>query len=599
VTITVDNVYRLGFGPVSGPTSLGPATGGGTAAEIYECLVGPETWIGFEPTNSDYLYVAAFSDLQTLTGFLGQATGSGTIVTGDPGWEVYASGISGSPSLAQVQAEVAKANSMTGGAGSSVGWVGPSGGAPGTVGVLALGEPNDDAGGHMPQICVQRIPAHARWMWYNPDPSTYPNPFVGPGVPGEFLIFRFPVSQVPDNGEYTLQTLVAGAPGSIDQSISASTYPVGTEIELTATPGPTSFFDGWYGSIETMENPTTITIDANKVVFARFFQGYTLTKTASPPEAGTVQASPDEPFYLYETRVDLTATPSPGWALTNWTGTFANYSNPSFVRMEGNKSVTAHFISEATAHTLTLLANPASIGSVSPSPASISSKYSDGQSVTLTATPAAKFTEWTGDASGTTNPLTIVMDSDKTVTANFSDTRFINVTIDPPNHGSVTRDPDLPVYEVGAVVRLTAVPLSINAFVQWDDLFNNTHPTTPEIDVTVVADMNFVAHFTNVVGVEPMELPTEVRFDGLRPQPTRTGGTMRFGLPSEGRVRLTLRDVSGRLIRVLLDEVRPAGEHSVSWDGRDLNGWAVPSGVYFASLDTPWRSIVKRAVVVR
>ena len=49
-------------------------------------------------------------------------------------------------------------------------------------------------------------------------------------------------------------------------------------------------------------------------------------------------------------------------------------------------------------------------------------EYDPGTSATLTATPDAgyAFTGWTGDASGTTNPLSLTMDADKTVGATFA-----------------------------------------------------------------------------------------------------------------------------------------------------------------------------------
>jgi flagellar hook assembly protein FlgD len=40
--------------------------------------------------------------------------------------------------------------------------------------------------------------------------------------------------------------------------------------------------------------------------------------------------------------------------------------------------------------------------------------------------------------------------------------------------------------------------------------------------------------------------------------------------------------MSGRLVGVLADQVFPAGDHEVSWDGRDLHGARVPSGTYMA-----------------
>ncbi|MDC0389544.1 hypothetical protein OAM29_03500 [Flavobacteriaceae bacterium] len=66
-------------------------------------------------------------------------------------------------------------------------------------------------------------------------------------------------------------------------------------------------------------------------------------------------------------------------------------------------------------YTLTTTANPADGGTVSPS----SKEYNEGETATINATPAAEyvFDKWTG-ATGT-EETTIVMDSDKTVVANF------------------------------------------------------------------------------------------------------------------------------------------------------------------------------------
>src|SRR5205085_11472091 len=47
--------------------------------------------------------------------------------------------------------------------------------------------------------------------------------------------------------------------------------------------------------------------------------------------------------------------------------------------------------------------------------------YASGSQVVLTATPSGgyQFSGWSGDASGTQNPLTITVDSNKNITANF------------------------------------------------------------------------------------------------------------------------------------------------------------------------------------
>jgi uncharacterized repeat protein (TIGR02543 family) len=68
-------------------------------------------------------------------------------------------------------------------------------------------------------------------------------------------------------------------------------------------------------------------------------------------------------------------------------------------------------------YTLTTNVSPPGAGSVSPS----GGDYDSGLSVTLTATPASGyiFDYWGGSATGTNTTTTIIMDSDKSVTANF------------------------------------------------------------------------------------------------------------------------------------------------------------------------------------
>jgi uncharacterized repeat protein (TIGR02543 family) len=67
----------------------------------------------------------------------------------------------------------------------------------------------------------------------------------------------------------------------------------------------------------------------------------------------------------------------------------------------------------------TLTMNIAGAGSVTENPDKAS--YSPGEVVTLTAAPdASSFTGWSGDLGGSTNPETITMDGDKTVTATFN-----------------------------------------------------------------------------------------------------------------------------------------------------------------------------------
>ncbi|MBK8980514.1 MAG: hypothetical protein IPM29_31820 [Planctomycetes bacterium] len=207
VAITADNAYSFGYGSVSNipTTSLFGGVENCNAGAIFNCVGGPETYLNVPAGPDDYLYIIAYSDESSTQGVLGQfvsATNANKkVYTGTSAWQVFATGVdydpcgSGGPSLAVINQQIVLANAGGGGAGSSGGWVGVAGGGSGTVGALAIGEANDNAGGDFPQVCTSTIDTAATWMWYNPDPSSITNPFRGT-VGGEFLIFRLPVQQV-------------------------------------------------------------------------------------------------------------------------------------------------------------------------------------------------------------------------------------------------------------------------------------------------------------------------------------------------------------------------------------------------------------------
>ncbi len=70
------------------------------------------------------------------------------------------------------------------------------------------------------------------------------------------------------------------------------------------------------------------------------------------------------------------------------------------------------------------------------------------------------------------------------------------------------------------------------------------------------------------------------------PNPFNPRTRVSFTLAETADVSLQVFDISGRLVRTLLDGQQLAGDHSVSFDGRDNNGAALPSGVYTARLVT-------------
>jgi hypothetical protein len=106
---------------------------------------------------------------------------------------------------------------------------------------------------------------------------------------------------------------------------------------------------------------------------------------------------------------------------------------------------------------------------------------------------------------------------------------------------------------------------------------------------------------TALVGV-PGPLPeaaiASLSFAPPTPNPSRRGFELRFVLPSEGRARLTVHDVTGRTVAVLCDGVQSAGPHVVRWDDGGRAG-PLTSGVYVARLEFAGRVEQRRMVLAR
>ena len=83
------------------------------------------------------------------------------------------------------------------------------------------------------------------------------------------------------------------------------------------------------------------------------------------------------------------------------------------------------------------------------------------------------------------------------------------------------------------------------------------------------------------------------------PNPFNPTTTIAFSIAARGHVELNVYDVGGRLVRTLANEVRPAGAHRVTWDGRDANGEPVASGVYFCRLNAGVFSQTKKMVMLK
>jgi len=86
-------------------------------------------------------------------------------------------------------------------------------------------------------------------------------------------------------------------------------------------------------------------------------------------------------------------------------------------------------------------------------------------------------------------------------------------------------------------------------------------------------------------GIESdMRLPSSERLISAWPNPFNPQTTISYELSHRQHVRVTVHDVSGRVVAVLADGSRDAGPGEFVWDGRGRDGAVAASGVYFVRL---------------
>lgn len=163
----------------------------------------------------------------------------------------------------------------------------------------------------------------------------------------------------------------------------------------------------------------------------------------------------------------------------------------------------------------------------------------------------------------------------------------------PPYDGELSLDSPSPI-DVGLVTtRVLSSVLADTTYyiaVAAYDVAGNWSPLSQEVQVGTPS---------HVPGTDSQLLPQVTRLRQNRPNPFNPRTTISYDLARAGKVNLTVYDVSGRVVRTLLDQDHPPGRFSVQWEGRDNYGHSVAAGVYFTRLTTPRERKTIKMVLIK
>jgi uncharacterized repeat protein (TIGR02543 family) len=198
--------------------------------------------------------------------------------------------------------------------------------------------------------------------------------------------------------------------------------PTGSTVTAVATANSGYTFVSWTEGTTVVSRSSSyqFILAANRTLVANFnaipATQFAVTLASSPTIGGGTDG---EGAYPSKTSVTIKAVANTGFTFVNWTDRTSNAvvsTSPDYTFvLESARNFIANF--KANEYTLTVVAQN---GSVTKTPQQNTYGHNATVSLLAAANPGYVFSSWSGDATGSTNPLLVTMNSNKNITANFT-----------------------------------------------------------------------------------------------------------------------------------------------------------------------------------
>lgn len=352
--------------------------------------------------------------------------------------------------------------------------------------------------------------------------------------------------------------------GTVETSPQGRDFPDGTLVILTAEAASGHVFSSWEGALSTIMPTTVVSMDSSKAVTAYFRlkspDFYAVNVYASPDSTGTV--FPVTGVYQDVSSETFIATADSSHVFDRWeiygaSGSSGSLSNPMYISsITETLEVFAVF---KNLYTLRCSVTPEGTGTVEPWGGS----YKDGSVVTLDAVPDTDFgfKQWSGDISGTVEPYTLVVNSNKNITAEFQDTAHYPLTVNVSPAGLGTVEPWGGLFDKDSYVLLTAEPIADYMLSSWS---GDASGTANPLSLQMTSVKNVTANF---VHIPTSEFPLNIT---ISPD-AGAGHTHQFPAPVSGNLYYVGTDV-------LISADANSGHIFDHWEGA-LTGSVNPANI--------------------
>ena len=96
---------------------------------------------------------------------------------------------------------------------------------------------------------------------------------------------------------------------------------------------------------------------------------------------------------------------------------------------------------------------------------------------------------------------------------------------------------------------------------------------------------NFIIVDNSTMQIDDIQVPLEFSLDQNFPNPFNPITTIRYAIPKDSFVKITIYDVLGNVIKNLLQKHQSSGFKTISWDATDDKGKTMPAGIYIYGIE--------------
>jgi photosystem II stability/assembly factor-like uncharacterized protein len=420
-----------------------------------------------------------------------------------------------------------------------------------------------------------------------------------------------------NNSVETYTISVNSNPTSGGVATGSGTYAEGSPATVSATPNTGYTFQNWTeGTVIVSTNISyTFTVNGNRNLTANFNPiQYTITTSSNPVNGGTTSGGG---LYNYSSTATVSASPNSGYEFSNWTenGNVVSSNNNYGFTVSGNRALIANFVLKK--FTITISANPPDGGTVNGG-----GLFDFGQSISVLATPKSgySFSNWTenGNVVSTSATYTFSVNGNRILIANFLIIPALSVTPQIRNVPSTQGATNFTVSNsTGGTMNWSSS--SDAGWAQITNGINGVNSGTIEINYQANSGIARIATITvtstGAIGspatvqvqqeqytdVETFgdEMPKDYALQQNYPNPFNPQTIIRYDLPRSSFVRITIFNLLGLEVKLLVNEEKGTGKHNIYWNSTDNSGKKVSSGVYFYTITADNFTQTKKMVLMK